>query len=290
MLQDLSKTNPYELFSGISDDFWLWLFTDGYRKHSSLRKVLPEMPSEDLQLHLTGSSGDATLKEAFWAYVTFKGLYEKHIGSITFCNSILDYGCGWGRIIRFFIKDIEPSKIWGCDPIPEMITICKEKNKWCNFANIGTTPPTQFQNNTFELIFSFSVFSHLSEESHKGCLVELYRILKPGGLLLITTRNRDFFEVCSQLRSNKDLDTLNAGPRSSAKAFLDTKQAQEDYDNGKYCFTQLGEGDWSYWGETAIPKSYILNNWTQQFTFLDFIKDPNYGQNIIAVQKPHGNK
>lgn len=285
--QDLSKTNAYKLFSGISDDFWIWLFTDGYRSHPLLRSVLPGMPSEEIQLNFTGDSGDATLRDGFKSYTTFKELYEKHVGPIKNCNSMLDYGCGWGRITRFFIKDIEPTKIWGCDPVEEMITICKEQNKWCNFERINYSPPTSFQNDTFEFIFSYSIFSHLSEERHRQCLAELHRILKPGGLLLITTRNRDFIEACAKLRKRKDLNTLNNGPKSSAGAFLDTKQVEKDYDNGKYCFTQLGDGDWSYWGDTAIPKRYVLNNWTNLFTFLDYIDDTNRcEQNVIVVQKP----
>lgn len=287
LLEVKGTTNPHELFSQTPNDFWFWLNTQGYRKHQSLKSLLPGTPSVDIQLNYTGSAGDGTLRDGFKSYMFFKELYETHIGPISNCSSVLDYGCGWGRIIRFFIRDIDPAKIWGADPVEEMINICKEQNKWCNFEKIPTTPPTEFKDSSFGLIYSFSVFSHLSEERHTKCLDEFHRILEPGGLLLITTRSRDFIDYCGQLRKEKELDTLHEGPRSSASAFLDTKQSLEDYDNGIFCHTQLGTGDASYWGETAIPKSYVLTNWTRKFKFLDFISDTSKcEQNVIVVQKP----
>src|SRR5262249_49125760 len=145
----IANKMPNELFAGISDDFWFWLNTEGCRKNPALRSMLPAMPDENVQLMFTGAKGDAVLREGFAAYRLFKALYENHVGPIAQCHNILDFGCGWGRIIRFFLKDIEPSRLWGCDPVENMINICKNNNKWCNFTNINTRPPGPFQDDTF---------------------------------------------------------------------------------------------------------------------------------------------
>ena len=280
-----------ELFSGISDENWYWLHTAGYRSSPALRRILPATPDEDVQLMFTGSSGDTVMREGYIAYKLFRDLYTRYIGPIDQCTNILDFGCGWGRIIRFFMKDIEPSKLWGCDPVEKMIEICKEQNKWCNFDLINTRPPSPYADNTFGLIYSFSVFSHLSEEMSDNQLAELTRILRPGGMLVVTTRSREFIEYCARLRERKDLDTLHPGPRSSAAAFLDTEQSLADYDSGRYCFSQLvHEGEWSYWGDTAISKKYVLENWTKSLTFLDYVDDQkNISQNAIVLKKPSVN-
>jgi len=287
ILSDSSTDKPpNKMFSGISDDFWFWLHTEGYRSSPVLQSILPGMPDENVQLMFTGNKGDLILNEAFSAYKLFKNLYASYVGPIDQCNSILDFGCGWGRIIRFFIKDIAPSKLWGCDPVEEMISICKEQNRWCNFKTIDTKPPSPFQDETFDLIYSFSVFSHLSEEMHKSLLAELSRILKPGGLLIVTTRSRNFIE------RRKDPDSVHEGPRSGASAFLNIQECLSDYDGGRYCFSQLvHEGEWSYWGEAAIPKDYVVRHWTQALTFVDYIDI--YGelvyQSIIVMRKPVAN-
>ena len=282
------KKPPNELFSGISNEFWYWLHTRGYRSSPELRSVLPGMPDEDVQLLFTGSKGDTVMREGFIAYTLFKGLYTKHVGPINRCSNILDFGSGWGRIIRFFLKDLEPSKISGCDPVEKMIDICKEQNKWCNFTKINTRPPSPYQDNTFDLIYSFSVFSHLSEEMSDSILAELTRILKPGGMLIVTTRSRDFIEYCAKLRKRKDLDSLHAGPKSSAAAFLNTEESLAEYDNGKYCFSQLvHQGEWSYWGDAAISKEYVVNHWTKSLDFVDYIDDQKHiSQNAIVMRKP----
>ncbi len=278
--------SPHELFSGVSDEFWFWLLTEGRRRNSRLRNMLPGMPSEDVQLQYTGDKGDPILREGFNAYRVFRDQYETYVGPISQCDAVLDFGCGWGRIIRFFLKDVEPTSIWGADPVEEMIDLCRQANRWCNFRHIGTEPPSPFADDTFDLIYSFSVFSHLSEEMHESWLVELTRILKPGGLMVATTRNREFINHCASLRERADLASIHPGPRSSAEAFLDTRQSLADFDAGKYCFSPLAHDKWSYWGDTAIPRDYVLRRWTPHLTFVDYIDDTNVcPQNVIVMRK-----
>lgn len=273
MLDDSAlDKQPDELFAGVSDDFWFWLFTEGYRESSLLRNILPGMPDETIQLTYTGDKGDSVLREAWMAYKLFKEAYERHGGPIAECRNILDFGCGWGRIIRFFLKDVAPSKLLGVDPVDEMINLCGQQNKWCNFEAISTRPPTRFPNDTFDLIYSFSVFSHLSEEMHQNWLAELSRILAPGGILIATTRSREFIEADAH--------------------FADKRQSLSEYDTGRYCFSQIVfEGEWSYWGEASIPRNYVLSNWTRWLTFLDYIDDRNRcSQNAIVMSKPVGGR
>lgn len=276
-----------QIFSGIGDEYWYWLHTRGYRKNPALHDILPATADEDTQLMFTGSKGDTVMREGFVAYRLFRDLYEKHVGSISQCENVLDFGCGWGRIIRFFMKDLAPSKLWGCDPVQDMIEMCKSQNKWCNFTQISTRPPTPYADNTFDLIYSFSVFSHLSEEMSNAQLAELTRILKPGGLLIVTTRSRDFIEHCAMLRKRKDLASIHPGPRSSAEAFLNTEESLSEYDRGDYCFSQLvHEGEWSYWGDAAISREYVLKNWTKSLDFIDYVDDQkSISQNAIVMIK-----
>jgi SAM-dependent methyltransferase len=262
---------PNEVFYGISDDFWFWLNTEGVRRNSTIRDFLPALPDEATQLLYTALKGDAALHEAFGFYLAFKEQYKKHKGEIKNTHSVLDFGCGWGRIIRFFIKDFQATNIWGCDPVPGMIELCKEQNIWCNFETIDTAPPTSFLENQFDAIYSYSVFSHLSEEMHLNILTEIKRILKPGGLYFTTTRNRQFIESGF---ANTD----------SLRAFPDTQKALNQYDKGLFSHHSFNDKNWPYWGETAISKKYVQSQWTREFKFIDFLELDR--QNLIVVQKP----
>jgi SAM-dependent methyltransferase len=289
MLQhSVDGKTPFDVFNGVSDPFWFWLQTEGYRRSAVVRSLLPAMPDEDVQVQFTGNSGDSTLREVFSTYIVFRDLYETHVGPIEECPAVLDFGCGWGRIIRFFLKDIEASRLWGVDPLEQMIAICKRDVFRCNFEVIETTPPSRFPDDTFGLVYAHSVFSHLSEERHQTCLADLARILKPGGLLLVTTRPREFIQECAAMRKRSDLHEMHPGPRRSASAFVDTERSLLEYDRGDYCFSQLiFDGEWSYWGATAIPKAYVMRNWSERLTFLDYIDDrKKCAQNVIVMRKP----
>ena len=279
-----SAQRPDLAFGRLSDKLWLWANTDGYREHQVIRDILPAMPNEMTQVRFTGLKGDATMIRAFDAYALVKQLSEKYLSRISGLHSILDFGCGWGRMIRFFLKDLDPSRIWGVDCLTSIIEVCQQTNRWCNFSVVDPVPPTPFPDEKFDLIYSFSVFSHLSETVHHQWLLEFNRLLRPGGLLITTTMGRQFIEYCSTLRQAQ-------GSRSGeiAKVFPNTEQSLSEYDSGNYCHHPLDGGDIldpSFFGETCIPKAYVLDHWTKWFEFLDFIEGHDLqSQNTIVVKK-----
>jgi SAM-dependent methyltransferase len=286
-----ARHGPHDVFSGISDEYWLWLHTEAHGRVKALNKLLQGLPHEDVQLRFTSSKGAAALRAGWQAYLLFKEVYERHAGLIAECNGVLDFGCGWGRIIRFFTKDVGPANLWGVDPDAALIEWCRAF-PWAQFAIINRQPPLQFADATFDLVYSFSVFSHFSEEMHASWVRELARVLRPGGMLIATTREREFIETCAKLRQTHAFDSAAVYLRGSMASFPKTDEALASYDRGEYCFAQLVQsGEWSYWGNTAIPKAYVLKHWTDELTFVDYIDDRRQcQQNVIVMQKPGCNQ
>ncbi|HEV3204173.1 MAG TPA: class I SAM-dependent methyltransferase [Gemmataceae bacterium] len=286
LLTGATPKKPHcQLFGEVSDDFWFWLNTEGYRKSASLRALLPGLPEEKKQLNFTGLAGDSTLSEGFAAYQIFKRLFEEHVGELNDSRMVLDFGCGWGRIIRFFMKEVAATNLWGIDCYEEMIEISRKTNPWCRFQKIEPRPPVPMAANSFDMIYCFSVFSHLAEDIHNQWLAEFQRLLKPGGLLIATTRGREYIQTCDAIM--KSLPSW--WPRPTEPLFDDVLKELAKYDNGGYCFSPVGGGgplEKSFFGETCISKGYVLKNWSRRFTFLDFIEDREVcAQNIIVVKK-----
>ncbi len=283
-----SEVTPREMFRDVSDEAWLWANTEGVRNDPRIRELLPGLPDEKLQGQFTGSTGDWTLREGFQAYRLFKGFYEEYVGTFETCQRVLDFGCGWGRIIRFFLKDLEPSRLMGIDHLEDVIRTCHETNRWCQFQAIEPEPPTSLADDSFDLIYCYSVFSHLPEDFHKKWLIEFTRILKPGGLLVATTRRRDFIEHCAELRTRKNPEQIPHYVMVSAKTFLDTEASLAAYDRGEFCYSSHEkEGRWWYWGEACIPEQYVLNEWTKYFTYCEYMDDRRRcPQSAIVVRKP----
>lgn len=283
------KKTLHDVFAGMDDDFWFWLFTDGYDNYEIVRQVLPGMPDKKTQDNFTGRSGHSALSQAVAFYELSKDILTRNSRSIRDCNAVLDFGCGWGRIIRFFLKDVDASGLWGVDCLSGMINLCREKIPSCNFQVINSMPPTGFEAGTFDLIYLYSVFSHLSEEAHLAWMGEFKRILKPGGMVIATTRPRAFIEYCNKLSKNPALQDWQRG---AANSFSDPKKALEDYDNGKFVHAPYvgmkGVLDGSFFGETCIPKQYIEKVWSQMFSKAGFISEKEHGafdQDLIFAKK-----
>jgi len=279
-------TSPKDWFLGIDDETWFWMNTADRAK--ALANLLPKMPDPSMQAMYTGASGDATLRQGFDAYRLFKNCYEARIGPVGSCRGILDFGCGWGRIIRFFLKDVPSDKLVGVDQSEEAIRVCKETNRWCQFILAEPHPPTALASDSFQLIYLFSVFSHLPEEMHWAMLKEFHRLLVPGGMLIATTWGRDFIEWCDSIRKDPKLEEKSAWQKLlAARIFQNQHAALSAYDTGNFCFeSQERQGRWSFFGEACIPKGYVQRRWPEILEVCDYIDDRKAcAQNVIVARK-----
>ena len=91
---------------------------------------------------------------------------------------ILDIGCGTGKNIEVFSK-IGPT--FGVDKLPEAIEYCRKRG--LNTATLGTAESTKLKSNSFDIVTILDVLEHTDDGK---TLKEAYRVLQPGGLLIIT--------------------------------------------------------------------------------------------------------
>jgi len=107
--------------------------------------------------------------------------------------SILEWGCGPARIIRHLNEFLVPPRsLTGCDFNRRSIAWCRSNFPEIQFVENELAPPLPFESNSFDAVIARSVFTHMSEAMQLAWAEELRRILKPTGVLLITTQG-DFF-------------------------------------------------------------------------------------------------
>ena len=94
-------------------------------------------------------------------------------------NSILDVGCGGGGNILFLKKF---GSVAGIDPSVDAINFCN--NKGFKDLIIGTAGEIPYPNEFFDLATAFDILEHLEDDS--VALREMKRIIKPGGLIMVT--------------------------------------------------------------------------------------------------------
>lgn len=234
---------------------------------------LPAFPSKEYQVRTTGSSGKAPLKEAFDFYCDCAGTFESMHNPLTEQSALLDFGVGWGRIARFFLKEISLNNIYGLDVEAESIQNCKECFGTQNFFVCSAYPPTNLESSTFTHIVGFSVFSHLSEQACKLWMEEFHRLLKPNGSLALTTRGNPFFGYCESLMGKKNLDGYSA---ALSALFEDFEAAKAAYNRGEFVHSNKKEVSGGgamtseFYGETFIPEKYAREAYSHLFELHKF--------------------
>jgi SAM-dependent methyltransferase len=110
-------------------------------------------------------------------------------------TSIYEWGCGPGRVVRHLPAKLGPSvQVYGSDYNPKTIEWCQKEIQGVSFFLNGLNPPLPVEDNKFDFIYSISVFTHLSEATGLNWAEELYRVLKPQGILLITTSGDNAYQ------------------------------------------------------------------------------------------------
>lgn len=94
---------------------------------------------------------------------------------------VLDVGCGPGWAVRALAGSCK--EIIGVDPAKGMITGAgpMPPNASLRVADGKNLP---FEESAFDLVFSFCILHHLSEEDLPKVLAEQARVLRPGGLVI----------------------------------------------------------------------------------------------------------
>ena len=287
VIQKENSTKLLKAFSHLTDKQWLEVLIESIERPVVNGIELPGFPPEEYQRESVGSSGEKTLREAYNFYCEIKHYAEKLGHKLTQERSILDFGCGWGRIIRFFLKDVISDNLYGIDVDPEMIEFCRRLVGYGKYSVVSPLPPTDFSDESIDIVYAYSVFSHLSEPVHIKWIEEFSRILKPGGILIATTEARYFIEYCRSLRGKRRYET--SWHESLASTFPDTEATLKDYDRGNFVFSPTGGGQArpsSFYGEAVIPRAYVEREWTKYLEFRDFVDDQNrMWQAMIVMQK-----
>jgi SAM-dependent methyltransferase len=103
---------------------------------------------------------------------------------------VLDFGCGAGRTLKHFLPEAEHGEFWGVDVDATSVELLRDTV--CPPLHVMRSeylPPLDLDDGWFDLIWSISVFTHLTDNSLPW-LLELHRLLKPGGLLIATYMGR----------------------------------------------------------------------------------------------------
>jgi len=123
------------------------------------------------------------LEERNWWYIAKRMLLFKLLSKYNHVKApkILDAGCGTGVVVQKLSRYFDTV---GIDYSKEALKFCKDRGlknvKFGNVMKLG------FKSNTFDVVTSFDVIYHQGVIDDVKALSEFYRVLKPGGILILT--------------------------------------------------------------------------------------------------------
>ncbi|MGA3015595.1 MAG: class I SAM-dependent methyltransferase [Bryobacteraceae bacterium] len=216
------------------------------------------IPPEESILRVAGYTSAAKfLLDGYTTLVKLQRVVEKVAGrSLNTFSSILDWGCGCGRLTRHLIEALEgaDTQIVGIDIDHENVQWCKTHLPRASFDSCELDPPTNLPAAAFDLIIGLSVFTHLDEATQFAWLDELKRVAMPGALLLLSVHGNT--SVC---RSNVSLE------------WLDRWRCRGIDDSRKDPALSAVINNEEYYRATFHTKAYVQERWTTYFDVVTII-------------------
>lgn len=121
----------------------------------------------------------APLCVALW-----RSVEAKHLSTVKLLRPVLDIGCGWGEFAEAFGIRMD----MGIDIAPRDLYVAAKGKMYKNLT-LADARNLPFSDNSYGSIISISTFEHIPNT--KKLLKEMYRVLKPEGILAITMETEE---------------------------------------------------------------------------------------------------
>lgn len=203
------------------DEFGQFLISLPNPSYPAISAVLPRMASPEIQKTWTGAVGTDLLKQTLSFVRILENNVVRHMGRSLHNASILDFGCGYGRILRMMYYYTDPDCIWGIDAWEKSLATCRDSGILGHLAQSDRQPERlPSPDATFDVAFAFSVFTHLEPSTATQCLSAVRRAMKPGGLFIATIRPVEFWPFLDQQRKQNNSERLMKEHRAHGVAYL----------------------------------------------------------------------
>jgi SAM-dependent methyltransferase len=169
----------------------------------------------------------------------------------------LDFGSSSGRVVRV-LAAVRPDVVWlGCDPNRPAIEWAAANLPVAEFFTNEQEPPLPLERGTLDAVFGISIWSHFDEGAGLRWLAEMHRVLRPGGLLVMTAAG---------LRNVAVLTDGWDVPAEYARAAWAAVSA-----NGFWWAEAFGaDGDWGVvhpgWGSAYFTPEWLLTRITPDWS------------------------
>jgi SAM-dependent methyltransferase len=264
--------------------FYQWLGVHGVLEDPRIARFYPALPPAGLRA--TACGGVALPAHLYSGVEDFRMLAELFElfaqRSITSVRSVLDFGCGCGRALRWFQTALPQAHLHGTDVRAASIAWCRENLAGTYCAN-GTLPPLPLPDASIDLTYALSVFSHLSREQNIAWMRELARVTKPDGLILVSTHGAFALALCARSPEHQQAFQLSA---EEARHIL-RRLARESFVHLAMpaAIREFADGVADDYGQAFCTEQFARESWAGVVGFLGCVPcGLNLFQDMYALQ------
>lgn len=292
--------STYELGCRLPPEQWLWLNRTGIFERPELRRFVAPFPPQEL-MDIVSTVGCSEQNFASHGTDLFRALQQASPKPLSEFDSMLDFGCGCGRLARMFKG--HSAKLFGCDVDRRHVEFIKSQLDFMEARVSGIHPPLPFADDQFDAVISISVFSHLSEASQDEFLRDLRRVSRPGAYLFLSIHGDRALSRAQQEEFIWKMISVAPEPFETAKkcfaagkhAFI-LQQGHLTTSNGPrlwwHRMRRLLGGEAALitepyaYGITFLPERYIREHWGRWFEIRDYRPGAIHNFQDIVVLRP----
>ena len=228
------------------------------QKDASVGSVCPSgLPLPDEAILKYGSDPTRYLKTGERDIRIMKDALARHgVDSDVGPGNFLEFGCANARVIRWLSDWASQGEGWGVDFNSAMMMWCHQNlSPPFHFAVSTLHPRLSFSDHHFDLVFAFSVFTHIGD-MYFSWICEMRRIIRPGGLFYFTIHDEVAKEIQTKLGSNPQ------------KRRNDSEVYQLFLENDSD-FCCVGR-DW--YSLISFKREYLIEHLSSYFEILEFVE------------------
>lgn len=227
----------------------------------------PRFPPATLQEQFGGQSGLDALRSAYSFYVFAKTQMLSLGHSLTRESRLLDFGCQWGCLLRFFWKDVEAGNLFGCDAHKPIVDLCESLGVPGQLSVVRPLDRLPYPDAFFDGVLSSSAFRHLPEPLHRHWAQELARVCRPGAVVCLTLESRRLLDVIAGLPPDTPTPRLAALRRFQPAL---TGHAME-FETRGFTFFPSVTGSEAGYGDAVCSAGFAAETWGDAFDLKTYI-------------------
>jgi SAM-dependent methyltransferase len=199
---------------------------------------------------------------------------------------VLDFGCGVARPLLHFTREYPAPSYYACDVDDSAVAFIRKEYPQVQASVNRFKPPLTFDAGFFDIVYSVSIFSHLTIKDQADWLRELARVTKPGGLCLLTTAGRRSLQIRSQ---HMGMDEVETSERLAKDGYF-FKEYEDWRENAQHQATlrktSLNVGIEGTYGMTIVAPEFIHREWPAAgFEVRAVVEGAADGQDIAVLKR-----